>query len=274
MALTDAARDFPSIVPLLADKLDISLSAEIRGHPDFKIETDARYIYLLYNQVRYDFQLKIFIISRFLQPPQGALHLLSHLYVQRSSPVWKGHSSWLESTIRETFSKLPSSLPITDRRKAFLSQFEDNNVCFSLYRHILVLETSYRRLSSFIPSQVLGVKFYTCDPLPPRTTVNQYDQEFFKGVDDLYSPRIRSRRQRVNDERRLAQFIPDAAFRQQLQVMLIDSFYLLRTSLLICLYYLPRHFSKLILILQNVFRVGYFSLRRWRASYRRMFLKT
>ncbi|KAF8812727.1 DUF654-domain-containing protein [Phlegmacium glaucopus] len=194
-ALTDAARDFPSIVPLLADKLDISLSAEIRAHRDFKIETEARS----------------------LKPPQGALHLLSHLYVQRSSPIWKDHSSWFESTVRETFSKLPASLPITERRKAFLSQFEDNNVCSSLYRHILVLETSYRRLFSFIPSQVLEVKSFACDPLPPRTTVNQYDQEFFQGVDDLYSPRIRSRRQRVNDERRLAQFIPDAAFRQQLQ---------------------------------------------------------
>ena len=85
----------------------------------------------------------------------------------------------------------------------------------------MVLETSYRRLFSFIPSQVLGVKSLACDPLPPRTTVNQYDQEFFNGVDDLYSPRMRSRRQRVNDERRLAQFIPDAVFRQQLQVMFL-----------------------------------------------------
>jgi hypothetical protein len=85
----------------------------------------------------------------------------------------------------------------------------------------MVLETSYRRLFSFIPSHVLAAKSLACDPLPPLTTVNQYDQDFFKAVDDLYSPRIRSRRQRVNDERRLAQFIPDAAFRQQLQVMYI-----------------------------------------------------
>ena len=85
----------------------------------------------------------------------------------------------------------------------------------------MVLETSFRRLFSFIPSQVLGAKSLACDPLPPPTTVNEYDQEFFNGVDDLYSPRIRSRRQRVNDERRLAQFIPDVAFRQQLQVIFL-----------------------------------------------------
>jgi hypothetical protein len=57
--------------------------------------------------------------------------------------------------------------------------------------------------------------------LPPRTTVHQYAQEFFNGVDDLYLSRIRSRRHHVNDERRPAQFIPDGAFRQQLQVMLL-----------------------------------------------------
>ena len=85
----------------------------------------------------------------------------------------------------------------------------------------MVLETSFRGLFPFIPTQVLGAKSLACDPLPPSTTVNEYDQEFFSGVDDLYSPRIRSRRQRVNDERRLAQFIPDAAFRQQLQVMFL-----------------------------------------------------
>ena len=169
----------------------------------------------------YDFQLTLFALPRSLKPPQGALHLLSHLYVQCSSPLWKDHSSWFASTVTETFSKLPSSLPVTDRRKAFLSRFEDHNVCYSLYRHVMVLETSFRGLFPFIPTQVLGAKSLACDPLPPSTTVNEYDQEFFSGVDDLYSPRIRSRRQRVNDERRLAQFIPDAAFRQQLQVMFL-----------------------------------------------------
>ena len=157
-------------------------------------------------------------LSRTLKPSQGALHLLSHLYVQCSSPIWKDHSWWFASTVTKTFSKLPSFLPVTDRRKAFLSRFEDHNVCYSLYRHVMVLETSFRRFFSFIPSQVLAAKSLACDPLPPRTKVNEYNQEFFDGVDDLYSPRIRGRGQRVNDERRLAQFIPDAAFRQQLQV--------------------------------------------------------
>ncbi|TFY74297.1 hypothetical protein EWM64_g9715 [Hericium alpestre] len=36
-ALKQAILSFPSVLPLLADKADISLSAEVRGHPAFKI---------------------------------------------------------------------------------------------------------------------------------------------------------------------------------------------------------------------------------------------
>jgi hypothetical protein len=40
--LKEAAQDFPSIVPLLADKLDAILPASVRAQRDFKIETDAK----------------------------------------------------------------------------------------------------------------------------------------------------------------------------------------------------------------------------------------
>lgn len=43
-ALLEAVRDFPSVVPLLADKLDVSLPAIMRSHRDFKIETDCQYV--------------------------------------------------------------------------------------------------------------------------------------------------------------------------------------------------------------------------------------
>ncbi|KAJ7705832.1 hypothetical protein B0H14DRAFT_2647207 [Mycena olivaceomarginata] len=55
-ALIEAIRDFPSVVPLLADKLDVSLSNTIRSHRDFKIETDG---------------------TDYLLAPEAALHLLS-----------------------------------------------------------------------------------------------------------------------------------------------------------------------------------------------------
>ncbi len=41
-ALEHAIRTFPSVVPLLADKAEISLSGEIRSHPSFRIQTDRR----------------------------------------------------------------------------------------------------------------------------------------------------------------------------------------------------------------------------------------
>ena len=44
LALKEAAYDFPSVVPLLADKLDVSLPANLRAHRDFRIETDAQYV--------------------------------------------------------------------------------------------------------------------------------------------------------------------------------------------------------------------------------------
>ena len=40
LALQQAAQDFPSVIPLLADKLDVTLASNIRAHKDFKIETD------------------------------------------------------------------------------------------------------------------------------------------------------------------------------------------------------------------------------------------
>ena len=41
-ALKEAVLTFPSVVPLLADKADISLSGAVRGHKAFRIHTDAR----------------------------------------------------------------------------------------------------------------------------------------------------------------------------------------------------------------------------------------
>ncbi|PPQ68566.1 hypothetical protein CVT24_005578 [Panaeolus cyanescens] len=196
-ALRAAAQDFPSIVPLLADKLDVNLTAAIRSHRDFRIETDAQS----------------------LSAPNGVLHLLSHLYVQRSAPLWKEHSSWFASTIADTFQILPSSLPVTNRRKAFLSQYENTNLRHSVYRHIMVLETSYRRLFSYIPRSVLDVKSLACDPLPPLTLKTMYNDDFFRGIDDPYTARMRSRRGRANEQQRLEQMIPDAAFRQQFQAL-------------------------------------------------------
>ncbi|KAJ7683568.1 transcriptional repressor TCF25-domain-containing protein [Mycena rosella] len=195
-ALLEAIRSFPSIVPLLADKLDVSLSNTIRGHRDFKIKTDANN----------------------LRAPEATLHLLSHLYAQRSSPLWKEEASWFASTVTAEFSSLPASLPITHRRQDFLSLYENLNLRYSVYRHVMVLETTYRRLFSYIPQQVLNVKALQCDPLPPLTAVTSYDDAFFEGTEDLrtFMAPITTR-QRAQQGRVLAQMIPNAGMREQLQ---------------------------------------------------------
>lgn len=46
-ALKQAVLDFPSIVPLLADKAEIGLSAEVRSQPAFRIYTRPEYCALL-----------------------------------------------------------------------------------------------------------------------------------------------------------------------------------------------------------------------------------
>ncbi|KAF8173869.1 transcriptional repressor TCF25-domain-containing protein [Mycena galopus ATCC 62051] len=195
-ALIEAIRDFPSVVPLLADKLDVSLPNTIRGHRDFKIETDGNN----------------------LRAPEAALHLLSHLYAQRSSPLWKDEASWFTSTVTAEYSSLPASLPLSHRRQDFLSLYQNLNLRYSIYRHVTVLETSYRRLFSYIPSEVLAVKALQCDPLPPPTAVTSYDDAFFEGTADLrtFMPTITAR-QRAQQGRVLAQMIPDAGMREQLQ---------------------------------------------------------
>ncbi|KAF7290783.1 hypothetical protein MIND_01319200 [Mycena indigotica] len=192
-ALVEAIRSFPTIVPVLADKLDISLPNSIRGHSDFKIETDAKS----------------------LRNPEGTLHLLSHLYAQRSAPLWKDESVWFRDTVTTEFASLPASLPVLPRRQDFLSLYHNQNLRYSVYRHVMVLESTHKRLFAYIPADVLNVKSLQCDPLPPPTAITSYDNAFFEGVEDLRT--FAPPRRRAHQERILAQMIPNAAFRQQLQ---------------------------------------------------------
>jgi hypothetical protein len=85
MALSGAVQEFPSIVPLLADKLEVNLSATIRGHPSCKIETDRGE----------------------LSDVGAALLMLSHLYARQLFQLWKEHSLWFVETITTTTANLP-----------------------------------------------------------------------------------------------------------------------------------------------------------------------
>ncbi len=138
------------------------------------------------------------------------MHLLCHLYVQRSLPVWKDHANWFGDIITQHFSTPPASIAVNSVREAFLKVYDQENLRYAAYRHIMVLE--YRTLFRYIPRFILAQKSLDCDPLPPPTAVTSYDAAFFEGVE---IPTM-SRRQM---ERRLALMIPDAAARAQFEAL-------------------------------------------------------
>lgn len=155
-----------------------------------------------------------------LTPSLGYLHLLCHLYAQRSAPVWKDdkRAKWLSTIADQIFPKANWNQP---RRNRFLDYYKPIDRRVATYRHIMILETSYRRLFSFIPKEVLDAKQLACDPLPPKTSINLYDGEFFKGAEDAFAIRPRSGR---DAHRMLERLIPDPIFRGQLQVSLSPRF--------------------------------------------------
>ncbi|KAI0637558.1 transcriptional repressor TCF25-domain-containing protein [Trametes polyzona] len=191
-ALKEAIRKFPPVVPLLADKADISLSGDIRGHPAFRIHPDA---------------------SSLRSGSHAIFHLLSHLYAQRSASLWKpdGRASWFARTVAETYNTLPTATPAPP--KLFFNRFESPTLAWSVYRHVQVNESTCRSLFPFVPRQILDARHLACDPLPPSTRVTEYDAAFFRGVEDVLAARPRSRRQ---EARLLERLVPDAALRGQL----------------------------------------------------------
>lgn len=141
------------------------------------------------------------------------LHLLSHLYAQRSASFWKSsaRSAWFAKTVSAVLPSLPKSSPAPP--KAFSARFDSPSLAYSIYRHVLVNESTCRSLFPFLPRTVLDARHLACDPLPPPTRANEYDTEFFRGVEDVLAARPRSRRQ---EARMLERLVPDAAFRAQL----------------------------------------------------------
>lgn len=194
-ALKEAVLSFPSVVPLLADKIEAHIPGTIRAHIDFKVQVDGAY----------------------MSPSDSMLHMLSHLYAQHAFGIWKepAHAEWFTSVV--TSLALPSShLPITPQRQEFMRLYDQSeNLRYSAYRHITVQESSYRRLFSFIPKQVTESRSLACDPLPPPSAVSRYDAEFFDGVEDAFesgmfgATRTRRRQQRGAGQNPLLQQVQE-----------------------------------------------------------------
>ncbi|KAI0059339.1 DUF654-domain-containing protein [Artomyces pyxidatus] len=199
-ALRSAILDFPSVVPLLADKAEITLSADIRGKGAFRIFTRDSYASL----------------------EESLLHLLSHLYVQRSSSLWKdpNHAPWFASTVASVTSegKLPSASTNTPGFQRLAAHTRSTpGFPTSVYRHVVVLGAPAQRLLAYIPQAVLTSNSLACDPLPPPSAASRYDDAFFRGAEDAFASAVRPRRNAAADQRMLERLVPDPVFRRQLQ---------------------------------------------------------
>ncbi|KAH8999479.1 DUF654-domain-containing protein [Lactarius akahatsu] len=197
-ALKQAALDFPSVVPLLADKAEIVLSTEVRSQPAFRIHTRNDSV------------------------GESLLHLLSLIYVQRSHGLWKdpNRSSWFAETVTELVrtGQLPSKATST---KGF-TQIQNlmgrgGSFELSIYRHVVVLGPSAQTFLHFIPADVITGNNLACDPLPPPGSQSRYNDEFFRGAEDAFATSIHRRRSAAQTQRLLERLIPDPTFRRQLQ---------------------------------------------------------
>ncbi|KIY48569.1 DUF654-domain-containing protein [Fistulina hepatica ATCC 64428] len=192
-ALVEAMHSFPSVVPFLADKLDVQLPQDMLLLPEMEILT------------RYE---------PLLGTSQTMIHMLSRLYAQRSHTVWKEYSAWFLSTAIASF---PAGTPVqpTPRRHAMLALYSQTApLRYAVFRHIMVLGPSCRSLLAFFPQSITRLHSYACDLLPPPTSLSRYNQAYFMGVRDIG----RSRREREADDRRVAQIIPDPVLRRRMQL--------------------------------------------------------
>ena len=153
------------------------------------------------------------------------LHLLSHLYAQRSFSLWKPkqRAQWFAENVifvNSTTSTKAGKDTNSSPSPALLHKLytDSPSLAYSIYRHVMVLESMSRagRLFGFLPSHVTSARQLACDPLPPLTRVSEYNEEFFQGAEDPFAIRVSSRR---DNQRLLERMIPDPIFRGQLQVI-------------------------------------------------------
>ncbi|KAG8963840.1 hypothetical protein FRC03_002524 [Tulasnella sp. 419] len=194
-ALKQAVLEFPSVVPVLADKAGINLSADIRGLPVMRIETGW--------------------LNR--EPANSAIHLLSHLYAQRSASTWKQPTfvSWMQETVSSVLPLLRNGADRTPLRDRALQHFATGPT-LSMCRHVVICDM--RNLLVFCNPADLTKDTHAYDPIPPRTTITEYDETYFGPLSDLYQ----------NSRRRGARFGAhdgDAALAQQMiqQLLLADA---------------------------------------------------
>ncbi|KAF8522449.1 DUF654-domain-containing protein [Hysterangium stoloniferum] len=169
-ALKDAIAVFPSIAPLLADKLDIVMPSELRNLNAFRVMTG-------YSPHEDDL-------------PTSLVHLLSHIYVIRSASLWKSppRFRWLSKCL----TSLSSSDVLNSTPPPALARFRtlfhtQSNLSDAIYRHVITtapLTLEFRRLTAFFPGDIKhrAEENIEGDPLPPSTVKTIYCNGYFLNV--------------------------------------------------------------------------------------------
>lgn len=111
---------------------------------------------------------------------ESTLHLLSHIYAQRASELWKipEITDWVRSSVDSALlTKLASITSPTRVRaqEAYKAGTPENFV-----RHVIVAEN--RSVMTFFSPNAVPQTMNAYDPVPPRTSLSQYDEEYFHGV--------------------------------------------------------------------------------------------
>lgn len=121
--------------------------------------------------------------------------------------------AWFRSTANGILPSLNAQRSNSTRGR-FLQMYASTTLSYSVYRHILVLEQTFRNLIPFIPRSVLLAKQLACDPLPPLKALSEYNDDFFAGAEEMFIVPPRRR-----DARALERLIPDAGIRAQIEAL-------------------------------------------------------
>lgn len=164
-ALADAMKTFPQVIIPLADKIGASIPGSARSHPLLKLE------------------------AGYSETPQNVIHLLSHIYVSRSEALWKEPDlvKFFENAVKAALAEIDSS-SAKDMRDDALAMVqtprdpvdEEINVPLFICRHVVCSEST--SWLGFLPPVIRNRPVNAFDPLPPSTSITDYDADYFSGA--------------------------------------------------------------------------------------------
>ncbi|KAH8082189.1 transcriptional repressor TCF25-domain-containing protein [Filobasidium floriforme] len=155
--LREAIVSFPQVVAILADKAGFNISGSARSHPHF--------------------QMRVGYSGDWETP----MHLLAHIYAARNNPLWKDSSigNWFSQQLDFVVKDIESGKHTLSKSRIPASWArETGGMPLWLVRHAFLSE-SYM---GWIPPPIAAKLGHAFDPLPPTTSITQYDNAYYAGV--------------------------------------------------------------------------------------------